>query len=206
MAQRVLDALPAHLKGRANGAPEEGRHHGKTQSHMVRIHMRQRIHCFLRARRSETSGVVVAARGTCSSAASAWPGEREADARSLALMGSHVRRKRPVSVAVKYFPSCSRAGILQSSALLLSLVLHSMAAHRRRRSSQMAVEDMPKLIKINSLIEIEHDQAFENTSTSVAASQMRNSLNHLCDTVKNPADKKVRLPPSFARVSDQIRR
>lgn len=37
-----------------------------------------------------------------------------------------------------------------------------------------------------------HDQAFENTSTSVAASQMRNALNNLADTVKDPKDKQVR--------------
>ena len=37
-----------------------------------------------------------------------------------------------------------------------------------------------------------HDQAFENTSTSVAASQMRNALNTLSDTVKDPQEKKVR--------------
>jgi UTP--glucose-1-phosphate uridylyltransferase len=37
-----------------------------------------------------------------------------------------------------------------------------------------------------------NDQAFENTSTSVAASQMRNALNSLADTVKDPKDKKVR--------------
>ena len=36
-------------------------------------------------------------------------------------------------------------------------------------------------------------QAFENTSTSVAASQMRNALNQLADTVDDPAVKKVRL-------------
>ena len=35
------------------------------------------------------------------------------------------------------------------------------------------------------------DQAFENTSTSVAASQMRNALNNLADTVKDPKDKQV---------------
>lgn len=34
-------------------------------------------------------------------------------------------------------------------------------------------------------------QAFENTSTSVAASQMRNALNNLADTVKDPKEKKV---------------
>jgi hypothetical protein len=36
-------------------------------------------------------------------------------------------------------------------------------------------------------------QAFENTSTSVAASQMRNALNNLADTVTDSEDKKVRL-------------
>jgi hypothetical protein len=34
-------------------------------------------------------------------------------------------------------------------------------------------------------------QAFENTSTSVAASQMRNALNNLADTVQDPEEKKV---------------
>ena len=35
------------------------------------------------------------------------------------------------------------------------------------------------------------EQAFENTSTSVAASQMRNALNNLADTVTDPAEKNV---------------
>ena len=34
-------------------------------------------------------------------------------------------------------------------------------------------------------------QAFENTSTNVAASQMRNALNKLSDTVKDPKEKQV---------------
>lgn len=38
---------------------------------------------------------------------------------------------------------------------------------------------------------INYEKAFENTSTSVAASQMRNALNNLADTVKDPAEKKV---------------
>jgi UTP--glucose-1-phosphate uridylyltransferase len=38
---------------------------------------------------------------------------------------------------------------------------------------------------------ISHDKAFENTSTSVAASQMRNALNNLADTVADPEEKKV---------------
>jgi UTP--glucose-1-phosphate uridylyltransferase len=37
------------------------------------------------------------------------------------------------------------------------------------------------------------EQAFENTSTSVAASQMRNALNNLCDEVTDPAEKQVSL-------------
>jgi hypothetical protein len=36
-------------------------------------------------------------------------------------------------------------------------------------------------------------KAFENTSTSVAASQMRNVLNNLADTVADPEEKKVYL-------------
>ncbi len=35
------------------------------------------------------------------------------------------------------------------------------------------------------------EKAFENTSTSVAASQMRNALNNLADTVSDPEQKKV---------------
>lgn len=35
-------------------------------------------------------------------------------------------------------------------------------------------------------------QAFDNTSTSVAASQMRNALNRLADTVEDADEKKVR--------------
>lgn len=38
----------------------------------------------------------------------------------------------------------------------------------------------------------EMHQAFENTATSIAASQMRNALNNLAETVKDPEEKKVR--------------
>lgn len=44
-------------------------------------------------------------------------------------------------------------------------------------------------------------QAFENTSTSVAASQMRNALNNLADTVTNDEDKKVRKKLTHAEKS-----
>jgi UTP--glucose-1-phosphate uridylyltransferase len=38
---------------------------------------------------------------------------------------------------------------------------------------------------------IDEDKAFENTSTNVAASQMRNALNSLADTVTDTEQKKV---------------
>lgn len=37
----------------------------------------------------------------------------------------------------------------------------------------------------------EHSQAFENTSTNVAAAQMRNSLTNLSESVKDPEQKKA---------------
>ncbi|KAB8343106.1 hypothetical protein FH972_022699 [Carpinus fangiana] len=57
---------------------------------------------------------------------------------------------------------------------------------------------MPELLEINSLMRIARDQAFENTSTSVAASQMRNALNNLSDTVKDPQEKKTEMDNFFA--------
>jgi UTP--glucose-1-phosphate uridylyltransferase len=44
-------------------------------------------------------------------------------------------------------------------------------------------------------INLTADQAFENTSTNVAASQMRNALNKLSDTVTDPNEKKVSTCP-----------
>lgn len=38
-------------------------------------------------------------------------------------------------------------------------------------------------------------QAFENTSTNVAAAQMRNSLTNLAETVEDPQQKKVSYIP-----------
>lgn len=54
----------------------------------------------------------------------------------------------------------------------------------------LPIPEHPTLREIAKLID--HDQAFENTSTSVAASQMRNALNNLADTVEDPTEKKVR--------------
>lgn len=54
---------------------------------------------------------------------------------------------------------------------------------------------LPSLDLHQSNITIMWDQAFDNTSTSVAASQMRNALNRLADTVENEEEKKVRCYP-----------
>jgi hypothetical protein len=51
---------------------------------------------------------------------------------------------------------------------------------------------------------INHDKAFENTSTSVAASQMRNALNNLADTVTDPEEKKVSFAPYFPLVVSML--
>jgi UTP--glucose-1-phosphate uridylyltransferase len=52
--------------------------------------------------------------------------------------------------------------------------------------------DEPNLKSIAMLMNAE--KAFENTSTSVAASQMRNALNNLADTCEDAEQKKVCLP------------
>jgi hypothetical protein len=64
---------------------------------------------------------------------------------------------------------------------------HSPSSVMSSPASIPAEPGLPELAKL-----ISHDKAFENTSTSVAASQMRNALNNLADTVKDPEQKKVR--------------
>lgn len=46
------------------------------------------------------------------------------------------------------------------------------------------------------------EKAFENTSTSVAASQMRNALTALADTCKDPHEKEVSLLFGEFRICD----
>jgi len=72
----------------------------------------------------------------------------------------------------------------RQSALLQAPTMHS--DHPSPASSDESI-----LREITTLICAE--KAFENTSTSVAASQMRNALNNLADTVEDPEQKKVRL-------------
>ena len=57
-------------------------------------------------------------------------------------------------------------------------------------SSNSASVTKPALGELARLIN--DDKAFENTSTSVAASQMRNALTALADTCKDPRQKEVR--------------
>ena len=69
-------------------------------------------------------------------------------------------------------------------------MLHSVFVEILIVLQDMAPEQ-PALDK--QLTDVVNNQAFENTSTSVAASQMRNALNNLADTVKDPKEKQVRL-------------
>lgn len=62
-------------------------------------------------------------------------------------------------------------------------------AGRPRHSRCCCCHSRPELLTEFAL------QAFENTSTSVAASQMRNALNALADTVKDPQEKHVSTAP-----------
>lgn len=65
-------------------------------------------------------------------------------------------------------------------------------SHCRRTSSCVPVHDLPQIRQhCNKLTEMQSNQAFENTSTSVAASQMRNALNALADSVKDASEKQV---------------
>jgi hypothetical protein len=66
-------------------------------------------------------------------------------------------------------------------------------------SSYFAEPGLPELAKL-----ISNDKAFENTSTSVAASQMRNALNNLADTVEDPEEKKVSFPTSARDEADSL--
>ncbi|KAE9381330.1 UDPGP-domain-containing protein [Stipitochalara longipes BDJ] len=58
--------------------------------------------------------------------------------------------------------------------------------------SEISIPGTPlPMIGGKSKLTTHDDKAFENTSTSVAASQMRNALNQLADTVKDPEEKKL---------------
>lgn len=64
--------------------------------------------------------------------------------------------------------------------------------HSRRASLCILVYKLPDFVTHRQkLTEMELNQAFENTSTSVAASQMRNALNALADSVKDASEKQV---------------
>ena len=68
----------------------------------------------------------------------------------------------------------------------------SSKRHSRRKSSSISVHELPDIVKeCRRLTKMPSEQQFENTSTSVAASQMRNALNALADSVKDPSEKQV---------------
>lgn len=77
---------------------------------------------------------------------------------------------------------------------LLTALIHRVGFMRLQmlHRSFKTIPFHPQLIEITILADPDTmKQAFENTSTSVAASQMRNALNNLADTVTDPKQKKV---------------
>ena len=77
----------------------------------------------------------------------------------------------------------------------------ALVAQPNRRHDPMEHKESPWIqAGIDSAINTNDDKAFENTSTNIAASQMRNALNELADTVSDPKIKKVcpgHLPSHF---------
>lgn len=72
-----------------------------------------------------------------------------------------------------------------------SLTMAPQAAAMQPQAPTIPLATDPNLAELAKLMSADNDKAFENTSTSVAASQMRNALNNLADTVEDPAQKKV---------------
>ena len=69
---------------------------------------------------------------------------------------------------------------------------HNLSVDRRRyKNGQLHLFHNSYISAIMATDKDILSQAFENTSTNVAASQMRNALNNLIDTVKEPSEKKV---------------
>lgn len=104
----------------------------------------------------------------------------------------------PFPEALKFQSIRSREAIVQDRAEALATTSFPSpeipARHPARIASAVAnslsedTSDEEELMMLTNL-----EKAFENTSTSVAASQMRNALTALADTCKDPHQKEVSL-------------
>ncbi|KAF9732327.1 UTP-glucose-1-phosphate uridylyltransferase [Paraphaeosphaeria minitans] len=165
-------AIPSHLKPSAaagNGDSEGGqRHHGKTASHFVRTMpivpgpapLRVLYHHFHPQFPADHRHP------------SPWPWPLPALLKLPVFSFLPSFYLEPTRVP----PAMSRATAFSLATSLFTNKQPLFDAITESRS-----KTMPHLTE---------DQAFENTSTNVAASQMRNALNKLADTVTNPEEKK----------------
>lgn len=198
MAQRVMDALPSHLKNAmgngssGNGSAGGARHHAKSQSHVVRPqqehpeHLQQQIQGATSAR-SQAAHLEMRCL-SCNAVRYNPPSKRQ-----LGYQCFPCAHQWP---AVELLPEMGDFVATAETSLFNDLVF---VTKPRSRLPPMFLHQPNKQhwpCGHFELIGMDDDQQFENTSTSVAASQMRNSLNSLADTVTDPAEKKVISPSS----------
>ena len=118
---------------------------------------------------------------------------------ALRVTSCHLLQLRPENIPSLDFANLFTPPPLRPSSRRQHALIscRSEAMHERRFIPSLGSNGLPQPgeIRMGMLTEIDYDQAFENTSTSVAASQMRNALNGLSDTVKDPVEKKASPSP-----------
>jgi hypothetical protein len=103
---------------------------------------------------------------------------------------------RPIPTIESVGPHCAEVPFNKSSLADL------LKSHGTAESSSSGSISTAEVLFCEELMELtNHEKAFENTSTSVAASQMRNALTALADTCKDPHQKEVSLLYGAAEAS-----
>ena len=102
----------------------------------------------------------------------------------------------PFPAALKFQSIPAREVVVQDRVELLAAISSSSgipARHPARMASTVASSSSEDTSDDELMMLTGIEKAFENTSTSVAASQMRNALTALADTCKDPHQKEVSL-------------
>ncbi|TVY58121.1 putative UTP--glucose-1-phosphate uridylyltransferase [Lachnellula cervina] len=217
MAAALKSALPSHLKPSSLGAGDANaefarKHHGKTQSHMGKYGLPNSSIILVFGQQVVTSNSLNLVEGRKEGTIHGVHHVMGEDCLCIYLPGNLVHWDRPgknlLHLESKALPRSlgftsaipSEPPLTQHPAFCPSL---TMAASNLSTGTSapslnhteydvptpLPIPEHPTLREIAKLID--HDQAFENTSTSVAASQMRNALNNLADTVEDPTEKKL---------------
>ncbi|KAM0720137.1 hypothetical protein Q7P37_004273 [Cladosporium fusiforme] len=182
-------AVPSHLKA---DAASEDRHHGKTQSHVQRQQQQssraqwQNRAEQSRAEQSRTQqNTAEQQQNNSSKAEHAW--QRTHRTLHLTSPPPATSRSTPYrSQNASWINATSppSAGHIQCAQFAGVL---PVPASGSLKISKMGLD---RSFDVSNLLTAEHhQQAFENTSTSVAASQMRNALNNLTDSVTDESEK-----------------